>query len=139
MKLRGATWADRDRLLAWRNDPLTLQGSLTDAAVEPDEHYQWLRKSLVSASRRLLIAEVDGLPVGTARLDYSREGCELSWTIAPEARGRGLGKQLVALAAALAPTVFARIRSDNAASLAIARACGFRLEREEDGVTWWRR
>lgn len=139
MTLRGATWADRDLLLAWRNDPLTVQGSLTAAGVGAEEHYAWLRQSLVSGSRRLFIAEEDGLAVGTARLDYSAAGVELSWTVAPEARGRGVGKRLVALAAEQAPSVFARIRPDNAASLAIASACGFTLEREEDGVTWWRR
>ncbi len=139
MKLRGATWADRDLLLEWRNDPLTVQGSLSGASVEADEHYAWLRKSLISGSRRLFIAEEDGVAVGTARLDYSPAGVELSWTVAPEARGRGVGKRLVGLAAEQAPSIFARIRSDNPASLAIARACGFTLDREEDGVTWWRR
>jgi len=139
MILRGATRQDSDLLLAWRNDPLTMQGSLCSNPVAPDEHLSWLRRSLVSATRRLLIAEEDGVPVGTARLDYTPEGCELSWTVAPEARGRGVGKRMVAMAAELAPSVYARIRSDNAPSLAIARACGFVLEREQNGVTWWRK
>jgi len=34
---------------------------------------------------------------------YAGGGCELSWTLAPEARGRGLGKRMVVLGTSMAP------------------------------------
>ena len=40
-------------------------------------------------------------PVGTVRIDHSFHfnDYELSWTVAPEARGKGIGKSIVAIVA----------------------------------------
>jgi len=136
--LREATFDDAARLLAWRNDPATRAASLVPDVVGLEEHQSWLKKTLASGARTLWIGESDGQPVGTARLDITPDRQELSWTIAPEARGKGLGKALVH--AALAQTrgpVRARIRPENKASQAIARACGFTRVFVQGGVETW--
>ena len=60
---------------------------------------------------------------------------ELSWTVAPDARGRGVGKRMVALAASqiLAP-IRAEVKSDNISSVRIAEHAGMVFEREVNGI-----
>ena len=136
MILRPATWEDRFLLLEWRNEEETRRSSLSQEPVSLEQHERWLQATLSGSQRRLYVAEEEGVPVGTVRID----GGELSWTVAPTARGRGVGKRLVATGCALVEgAVLARILPGNAASLAIARHCGFVFLREEEGVTWWER
>src|ERR1044071_700613 len=92
---RSALPADAERLFRWRNDPATRAASVEGGAVAWDDHVAWLTRSLASRDRRLLVAEVDGEPIGTVRFD--RQGAEwvMSWTVAPERRGQGLGGRMV--------------------------------------------
>ncbi len=92
IKLRPATIQDADLLLEWRNDPETRSASHKTAVVQREEHISWLLKTLDNPSRRLLIAEENEVPVGTVRADFSDGVYELSWTVAPDARGYGVGK-----------------------------------------------
>jgi UDP-2,4-diacetamido-2,4,6-trideoxy-beta-L-altropyranose hydrolase len=139
--LRAATEADARRLFDWRNDPLTRNNSLETGQVSWEEHRRWLAAALARPDRRLLVAEYDGEVVGTVRLDQHTEGCELSWTVAPAQRGRGVGKAIVAAAVALAGpgALIARIKRGNAASLRIAEACGFVAAGSEGDVLIYRR
>lgn len=136
--LRLATLADAQLLLSWRNDPATRAASLTDHAISPVDHYDWLEKTLRMESRTLWIAESGGEAVGTARLDKTPERQELSWTVAPNHRGEGFGKAMVkeALANTSGP-IRARIKPENTASQAIARACGFTRVYAQGGVETW--
>lgn len=137
---RVATFADAALLLAWRNDADTRANSLHADLIDADAHAEWLRASLASPDRALWIALRGGAPVGTVRLDRcAADVWELSWTVAPAARGTGVGKAMVAAAArrAARPLV-ARIRAQAIASQRVAAAAGFTLERTEDGVQWWR-
>lgn len=138
LKLREATLDDAARLRAWRNDPATLAASLTPDPVSAADHLAWLEKTLASSARTLWIAESGVSCVGTVRLDVTPERQELSWTVAPEARGKRYGAQIVRLA--LAKTngpVRARIRPENKASQVIARACGFTRVFTQGGVETW--
>lgn len=95
--------------------------------VSLDRHADWFNRSLADPSRRILVAELHGTPVGVVRID-SAESVELSWTVAPEWRGRGIGRSMVAQAAGrVQGRCIARIRRENEASQAVAEAAGFRL------------
>ena len=98
------------------------------------------------ATRETYIGESEGRAIGTVHLDRKGARCELSWTVAPEARGQGRGKALVAAAIALARAsapdanavdLVAMIKPENQASQRIAQSLGFRLEAEEDGLMLW--
>lgn len=123
MSLRPATMGDAETLFNWRNDPETQANSLSTDPVPWDDHCNWLKASLANPDRDLLIAEIDGVPVGTVRIDRGEES-ELSWTVAPDQRGKGIAKQMVALACP--PEAVARIKPDNIASQRIAEAAGFK-------------
>ena len=126
-----------ERLLAWRNDPATRQASHTSDAVDPAAHRAWLSASLASPTRRLWIAGLDSLPVGTLRADRPADAqrTTLSWTVAPALRGCGVGRAMVCLAARqLDEALHAEVRVGNTASLQIAQAAGLVLEADLDGV-----
>ena len=102
VRLRPATIADAELLFVWRNDPLTRQQSIRTQPVEWESHLAWLAASLQNPDRQLFIAE-QALPVeqatvvlGTVRADKMDEEYELSWTVAPEQRGNGWGRKMVA-------------------------------------------
>ena len=98
LQIRPATLADSNLLYNWRNDLATRKASRNQEEITPEHHQQWLRETLAENNRRLFIAESDQTPVGTIRLDFADE-VEISWTVAPTARGNGWGKKMVALLA----------------------------------------
>jgi RimJ/RimL family protein N-acetyltransferase len=81
------------------------------------------------------------VPVGTVRLDRrAPDEAEVSITIAPGARGRGLARPAIELGVEHARATWgvarltARIRPENAASLRAFAAAGFAVERERGGL-----
>lgn len=136
LTLRRATMKDASTLFDWRNDQLTRSMSLRPDHVGWEEHEWWLSASLVNPCRVLMIAELDGEPVGTVRLDYGDE-TEMSWTVAPSHRGKGIGSVMIA-AAMPAGDVIAWIKPENVASQRIAEKAGFVLS-GHDGLQKWSR
>lgn len=129
---------DADLLLQWRNDPETRRQSLQTAFVQRDEHQEWLKQSLARKDRQMYIAEVEGVPVGTVRVDLVDECHMLSWTVAPGVRGRGVGEAMVKkLVQKISGRVGAEIKVGNTASRRIAEHVGMWLEKEKDGVLFY--
>jgi UDP-2,4-diacetamido-2,4,6-trideoxy-beta-L-altropyranose hydrolase len=135
VSLRPATAADGPLLLEWANDPVTRAAGFQPEPIAAGDHERWLTERLRSTSGRLLIGLDGALPVGQIRLDRHRDGrVEIGISVAAEARGRGLGRALLRLAldearrdAGLQPLAFiARIRPDNATSIALFSGAGFR-------------
>jgi RimJ/RimL family protein N-acetyltransferase len=88
----------------------------------------------------LYVAEIDGAPVGTARVDSENFGYELSWTVSPAMRGSGIGKAMIAwLAKSMPESIRAEIKVGNIASIRIAEEAGMVFECEENGVLHYRR
>ena len=130
LTLRKATKEDTRVLYEWRNDPLTKENSIDSKPVGWDVHVEWVKRTLQGdvAGRTLYIAETDGCPVGTVRTDEGEDGyTEISYTVAPAWRGRGLGKDMVLLCAHTAvrgKKLRARIKKGHGPSEAIAAALG---------------
>ena len=142
--LRPASTADEALLLRWANDPVTRAAGFHVASITPDEHHRWLAGRLSSTAGRLFVGMSEGTPVGQVRLDRDPGGrVEVGISVAPEVRGRGIGRELLhaALRAARgdadldARTFVARIRPENATSVALFEGAGFLLaaETEVDG------
>lgn len=136
MILRPATIDDSRVLFEWRNDPLTRANSLSTDVVEYASHVAWVERSIAAPDRALYIAVVE-IPVGTVRLDTHGIVRELSWTVAPEHRGKGYGKQMAKLAVAMGGPMKAVIKVGNAASMKIAEAAGLSVAREADGLLYY--
>src|SRR5438045_597381 len=132
MILRPAVFDDWPILLEWRNDEETRNNSHNTDKVDADSHKKWLHAVLNNSNRKLFIA-LDKIPVGTIRADFDNVVYELLWTIAPEQRGKGYGKQMVQeIIEQLDAPVRAEIKSFNIASKKIAEDCGMTLEKEEN-------
>lgn len=105
---------------AWAAKLATAKSDLTDRS---GELYRWM-------------AEVDGIPVGSVSLsyvDWVHRVCEVGYVVAPEARGRGHGRTMVAEAVKLGfggglERITAYICTDNSASVRLVESLGFRRE-----------
>lgn len=136
MDLRLATLDDAPALFEWRNDYETRSASINTDEVPWPDHIAWLTRSLQSRERKIYIAEQDGAPVGTIRLDTSDDGVELSWTVAPRARGRGMAKEMIRRAIGIAGPCKAAIKAENIASQKAAASAGFCLALEGPMQEW---
>lgn len=140
MRLRPATLNDARCLLTWRNDPDTRQMFFSTAEVPWGAHFAWLTRVLADDAQKLLIWETDeGIPVGTIRVGPDQgAGRDLSWTIAPDWRGNGLGTEMLRTLVTTHPDRYrARIKPDNLASLAVCLKAGFRhAAQDDDSVTF---
>jgi spore coat polysaccharide biosynthesis protein SpsF len=126
---------DADLLLTWANDPTTRSAGFHPDAIDPATHRAWLAARLASSVTRLFIGNDSDDPIGQVRFEHDEDGLvEVGVSVAPDARGRGHGRALVetGVAAVLADAgervrgFVARIRPDNAASIALFEAAGFR-------------
>jgi len=86
---------DRDRLLAWRNQPEIARWMYSDHAISAEEHARWFEGAMADVRRRYWVIEADGLPVGLANLyDLAPEHGRTSWAYYladPSTRGQGIG------------------------------------------------
>ncbi len=136
MILREAHREDSKLLFAQRNERGARQASRHTEALELCEHERWLDGVLQDPRRRLLVAELDGEPVGQVRFECrTPERAEISISLDPEYRRRGFGKRLIDKALDWAKEnlevseVQATVRASNTPSLRAFRSCGF----EEQG------
>jgi RimJ/RimL family protein N-acetyltransferase len=128
VRLRRATEADADLLLGWANDPVTRAASFHPDPIDRVGHVRWLAARLASPTTGFWIGESDdGRPIGQVRV----EGDEISISVAPNSRGRGFGRTLLAAAVDEAVRILplerllARVRVDNPTSLALFAGAGF--------------
>ncbi|MFD4959989.1 GNAT family N-acetyltransferase [Microbacterium sp. NPDC058389] len=130
LELRPAELRDAGRLYGWREDPATRAQSRNTEPIPWGAHVAWLRTTLRRPDRRLFVAAWRG-PVGTVRLDELSPGAwEISITVAPHERGRGVGGRMIEhaiaeVAGAGGDRVVAELRDSNDASRALFRSAGF--------------
>jgi RimJ/RimL family protein N-acetyltransferase len=128
--LRPATRADARLLFGWANDPSTRAASFSSAPIPWETHVAWLDRRLADPECRLWIGEADRWAVGTVRVERRHGDIEISVTIAPDARGRGLAAPLIRLGTSswLADhpgPVLAYIKPGNAASIRAFSSAGY--------------
>ena len=138
--LRKATMEDALLLLVWRNDPETRKQSFKDDIVALENHLEWLARVIATPERILFIVEHEGVPAGTIRADKDVDGSsEISWTVALEMRGKGIGKAMLTAACEIIEgDLTAKVKTENKPSISMAESAGFALEREEVDVLHYR-
>ncbi len=131
LRLRPARLDDAERLFCWRCDPATSMASFGPPPTW-EEHVGWLNRRLGDLHCDLRILEFEERPAGTVRLDRCVRRswgrlCEVSIAIAPDCRGRGLGKAALALARELKPVapLVARVKRGNIASRRLFLSAGY--------------
>jgi RimJ/RimL family protein N-acetyltransferase len=97
VSVRPATLDDSGRLLDWANDPVTRAASFRPDRIEPAAHERWLADRLASPTCRLMIGSEGSTRVGQIRFEMGLDGsAEIGISLAPTARGRGIGAALLA-------------------------------------------
>lgn len=133
IRLRKATNEDCRTLFDWRNDPVTVSMSLVAEPVPWENHVAWFEASLQNPRRHLLVAELAGEKVGTIRFDEVDDTSEISITVSPNQRGKGMGTLLLEAADEWAvkelglTRILARIKETNPASIAIFKKSGYEI------------
>lgn len=133
VSVRHAELRDEGLLLEWANDPLTRANGYNPAAIKPEDHARWFRGRLRNplGCRLFIVETIGSVPVGQVRFDDRGGEWEVSYSVAPEFRGRGVGRPM--MEAALrelgyeASTIIGQVKPGNIASRRIFEALGFTL------------
>ncbi|MFL6763144.1 MAG: UDP-2,4-diacetamido-2,4,6-trideoxy-beta-L-altropyranose hydrolase [Sphingomicrobium sp.] len=136
VELRSATEADMELLWLWRNDPVTRAQSRNTDPISWKSHVCWVTGALADPSRKILIGERGGIPLGNVGLHQVNGETEVSIVVTPNERGTGVGAAMLraACAANSAQDVFAAVRAGNEASRRLFESCGFTpVESSEPG------
>lgn len=134
------TESDARRVMAWRNDPLTLAMSFHQSPKVWESFYpEFLAAYFPGPTLPAFWGVVEENPVGLTRFRpydaplSQAQGpvCDISIMIAPDQRGRGYSKQLILLATAAAHDlgwawIVAEIKPQNTSSIHAFEAAGYR-------------
>lgn len=135
-----AAWHDTE-IARWTGVPPRTDAAAAERWIAGDAHRRARGLSLD------LVIDVDGVvvgEVGLASIDPVRLTAEVGWWVAPDHRGRGHATTAARLVSTWAVSelcldaVVARCHLGNPASAGVARAAGFVLDGEVDGVQRWR-
>jgi len=127
MRLRKATFNDWKILLDWRNDPITRENSFETEEVSEQIHKLWFNDSLLNPNRSIYILEDNFTSVGSIRSDlHWNNQSVLSWSIAPDQRGKGYGTKILEIYLQNKKGKFiAEIKPRNIASIKMVEKNGF--------------
>lgn len=138
---RRALLTDARTLFDWRNHADTRANSRETAAISWDDHANWLERTLLREDRQLFIIEdALGHGIGTVRWDRLSQGdWEVSITVAPEHRGRGMGYAVLQAGERALETpnpcrLLASVHVENEASGRLFRAAGYLLHLPADAL-----
>ena len=93
-KLRKTTIDDLMIYFNWANESQTRLQSFSSKPIALTEHQNWFKNKISSPSCHLYLLEYKGIPAGQIRFDIQKKAV-LSYSIAPEARGKGLSTYLL--------------------------------------------
>ena len=84
-------------LWEWANEPGVRANSINQEPIPWESHLSWYGKRLQSPATRFWILESAGEPVGQIRYDRDDEegAAVISFSVAPEHRGKGYGTRLI--------------------------------------------
>ena len=104
--LRRAALKDARLLWQWANDPGVRNRSFDTSSIYYDTHFQWYQAKLRSASTRIWIVEVTGIPAGQIRYERKDNNdnrvADIDISVATAFRGKGIGSWLLSKTTPLA-------------------------------------
>ena len=146
LRVRHARLSDEALLLNWANDPETRQNSFSPDPIPAEDHRRWFYSRLrdLDGCRLYVVETEDGIPIGQVRFERQDPAWEISYSIAPQFRKRGLGRPL--LKAALlkmrseypGALVLGRVKPENLPSRKIFESLDFDTLSDGGGVAYQR-
>lgn len=133
IRVRRARQDDGERILEWRNHPVTRRYFFNPEPIDADTHRAWFAAVLADIQHRhLLIAEdATGCPIGVVRFDEDGDSARVDIYLVPERHGHGLGKAMLDSALlwlarnSSVKQVHADVLAENVASRQMFAAAGF--------------
>jgi UDP-2,4-diacetamido-2,4,6-trideoxy-beta-L-altropyranose hydrolase len=133
LKLRLVRENDCQLLFEWANDPAARMASFHSKCISWEDHVDWFSDRLRDPNSVIYIGEnAAGKAVGLVRFKIRGPSAVLSVNVAPEVRGQGWGKELIAFSTrslfrvGSVRRIEAFVRPDNKASVRLFEASGFR-------------
>jgi ribosomal protein S18 acetylase RimI-like enzyme len=147
LKVRKVTIGDSSEILRWRNNPETVQFSLSKKYVTQQEHEIWFHKKLDSLTNFMYVGTIDQLLVGVVNFSHTEDKLifKLSINVAPETRSIGFGFKLLNLAEKElnheigSCTLSAIVLKHNLRSLSFFRKCNYELYTETKKIIEFRK
>jgi RimJ/RimL family protein N-acetyltransferase len=130
IRLRRATPDDVRLYYEWAIDGDVRRQSFSDGEIAYEDHVNWFERRIADPNSHLFVLLDNGAPVGQIRFTVQGQTAEIGYSIAREARGRGLARTLVqlgvaAMAGSDVTTFVARVKPDNEPSIKAFIGCGF--------------
>ena len=143
LRLRRVSEADCELLFAWANDRETRKNSFRTEKIGYEEHAAWFQRKLREASCQMFILLCGGKEAGQIRLDW-QDGDKvagISYVIAPEYRGMGLGSEILRLVEPFAcgKVLQGRVRRENVPSAKCFEKNGYALAEREHWLEYHKR
>lgn len=135
---------DKDLLFAWANDEETRKQSFCSQQIPYEDHVKWFESSLLRQDRKMYLCMHGEEPVGVFRLDETENSkengtWEISYSIEPNKRGKGYGKQMLRLGEELCKKEIpeikclkACVKKENEGSLKIFEELMYKKESEKE-------
>jgi UDP-2,4-diacetamido-2,4,6-trideoxy-beta-L-altropyranose hydrolase len=126
---REATLADCKLYWHWANDPEVRRSAFNSEPISWEKHQEWFAARLSDPNSILLIFESQYGPVGHIRLDGGAAQRTISYSVARQYRGKGIGKKIMSEVIAVSPPFarrfIAEVKKENLASANIFKKLGF--------------
>lgn len=148
LRVRHARLEDEALLLEWANDSTTRRNAFCSQPITAETHRRWLlaRLSSMESCHLYLVETEESIPVGQVRFDRANQTWKIDYALAPQFRGRGLGRSLLETALRKlreeepGALVWGQVKDDNQSSRRVFESLGFdmRSNREEETVEYRR-
>lgn len=97
VQLYTAMATDCQQIYDWANHPSVRQQSFNIASIPFENHQKWFDSKLKDTNCHFYIGRLNGIPFGTIRFDIKNHQATISYSIAKQFRGQGLGTLLLKL------------------------------------------
>jgi RimJ/RimL family protein N-acetyltransferase len=130
---RSVTENDVSLLFDWANDPDVRSNSINTGSIEWDSHVIWFSHRVKSNDTMIILAELEGKPIGQVRLEQNNVSWLIDYSVAKAYRGKGYGKQMLEnmLNTFTDKQFVAYVKPTNIPSKKVFEALGFRVEGTE--------
>ena len=128
--LREANDGDCDLYWHWANDPIVRENAYQQQQITLKNHQIWYKKNLNSPNVIMLVVDSEYGPLAQVRFDRSESNFIISYSLAMQFRGFGLGKTIISKAIEYLRkfktfTVIAEVKESNVSSRKIFEKVGF--------------
>jgi UDP-2,4-diacetamido-2,4,6-trideoxy-beta-L-altropyranose hydrolase len=138
LSIREALPEDCGQVWLLSNNRGVRENSFNSEPISFENHILWYKEKLVSPDVAFYVSDLHGVVGGQVRYDRKNDAAEISFSVAPAFRGRGLGKALIkdtigqACNKLMVDRVFGLVKGFNHASIRAFLALGFQRIRDQE-------